>query len=190
MERIVGKSAGSTGTLAGNPIVVDFAPEMALLKRAQLLITHAGQNTILEAISQGVPMVALPRNVDQPAMAARVEYAGVGLRDSFGLTDPAILREDRPYPSGRYLSPTRPGSARVQSQGGRSRTGSRDRRKSARRPPTDHSAGDGYRTPNALIWRDSLKIGSRWRWISSLAGSMLPSPESISRNRQMEISVN
>jgi zeaxanthin glucosyltransferase len=63
-----------------------------LLQRAAVLITHAGQNTIMEAISQGVPMIALPRSADQPGMAARVEYAGVGLCESFQLKDPAVLR--------------------------------------------------------------------------------------------------
>jgi zeaxanthin glucosyltransferase len=79
-------------TVASNTIVVDFAPQIKLLQRAAVLITHAGQNTVMEAISQGVPMIALPRNADQPGIAARVEYAGVGLRESFQVKDPAVLR--------------------------------------------------------------------------------------------------
>jgi len=87
-----GNARSVLGTMAESSIAVDFAPQMALLKRAAVLITHAGQNTVMEAISQGVPMVALPRNADQPALAARIEYAGVGLSDSFDLKNPAILR--------------------------------------------------------------------------------------------------
>lgn len=71
------------GPLPGNPLVVEFAPQLAILDRASLLVTHAGVNTVLEAISRGVPMVALPRSADQPGMAARIEYSGVGLRASF-----------------------------------------------------------------------------------------------------------
>jgi MGT family glycosyltransferase len=69
--------------LPGDPIVMDFVPQPALLKKADLLITHAGQNTTVEALTLAVPMIALPRAVDQPALAARIEYAGVGLRASF-----------------------------------------------------------------------------------------------------------
>jgi MGT family glycosyltransferase len=71
------------GELPGNHLLVDFAPQLALLDKASLLITHAGVNTVLEAISRGVPMVALPRSADHPGMASRIEHSGVGLRASF-----------------------------------------------------------------------------------------------------------
>jgi MGT family glycosyltransferase len=80
------------GRLAGDPLVVDFAPQPALLERAALMITHAGQNSTLEALRHGVPLVALPRSADQPALAARVERAGVGLVGSFSRSTPAQLR--------------------------------------------------------------------------------------------------
>ncbi len=78
--------------LPGNPIVVDYAPQLALLDRAAVLITHAGLNTTLEAISRGVPILALPRNSDQPGNAARVVYSGAGLMASFHRDPPAKLR--------------------------------------------------------------------------------------------------
>ncbi|MEN6405049.1 MAG: nucleotide disphospho-sugar-binding domain-containing protein [Thermoguttaceae bacterium] len=81
------------GPIPDNALVVDFAPQLALLDRANLLITHAGVNTVLEAICRGVPMVALPRSADQPAMGARVVYSGVGLRGSFRQSTPEQLRE-------------------------------------------------------------------------------------------------
>jgi MGT family glycosyltransferase len=68
------------GSPPRNSLVVDFAPQLALLDKAALSITHAGQNTVMEALSRAVPIVAIPRNADQPGVAARVEYAGVGLR--------------------------------------------------------------------------------------------------------------
>jgi zeaxanthin glucosyltransferase len=49
-----------------------------LLKRATLCITHAGLNTTLEALGQGVPVVAIPIGYDQPGVAARIAYHGVG----------------------------------------------------------------------------------------------------------------
>ncbi len=72
------------GALPDNAVVVDFAPQLALLQRAALLVTHAGVNTVLEALTRGVPMVALPRSADQPGMAARIRHAGAGLVGSFG----------------------------------------------------------------------------------------------------------
>ena len=71
------------GRLPGEHVVVDFAPQLRLLDRAALLITHAGVNTVLEALSRGVPMVALPRSDDQPGMGSRIEYSGTGLCGSF-----------------------------------------------------------------------------------------------------------
>ena len=62
---------------AGNPIVVAFAPQLALLRRATLSITHAGLNTALESLSHGLPMVAIPITNDQPGVASRLEYLGV-----------------------------------------------------------------------------------------------------------------
>lgn len=80
------------GELPGDPLVVDFAPQLLLLQRADLLITHAGQNTVLEAIDAGVPMVAVPRGADQPGLAVRIEYTGIGLRESFHRPDVNRLR--------------------------------------------------------------------------------------------------
>jgi MGT family glycosyltransferase len=74
---------GKLGKLPGDQILVDFAPQLALLDRAALLVTHAGVNTVLESLTRGVPMVALPRSTDQMGMGARIEYSGVGLGTSF-----------------------------------------------------------------------------------------------------------
>jgi MGT family glycosyltransferase len=63
--------------LPGNPLVVRDAPQLELLKRAQVVITHAGPNTVFETLMQGKPMVALPKAFDQPAIAARLERLGV-----------------------------------------------------------------------------------------------------------------
>jgi MGT family glycosyltransferase len=61
-----------------NTIIVSRAPQLELLKRAALCITHAGMNTVLEALAHGVPMVAIPVRFDHPGIAARIAYHGVG----------------------------------------------------------------------------------------------------------------
>jgi zeaxanthin glucosyltransferase len=76
----VGKnvSPDDLGPIPSNTIVVRIAPQIELLKRAALCLTHAGLNTTLEALAQGVPMVAIPIGYDQPGVAARIAYHGVG----------------------------------------------------------------------------------------------------------------
>ncbi len=62
--------------LPGAPLVVSFAPQLELLERARIVITHGGPNTVFEALREGKPMVAIPLAHDQPAIAARVARAG------------------------------------------------------------------------------------------------------------------
>jgi len=66
------------GSLPANCIVVKNAPQVELLKRSALCITHAGLNTALESLTQGVPMVAIPVSIDQPGVAARIAYTKTG----------------------------------------------------------------------------------------------------------------
>ncbi|MEM1169005.1 MAG: glycosyltransferase [Cyanobacteria bacterium P01_H01_bin.35] len=64
--------------LPGNPIVVSYAPQLELLQKATLIITHAGMNTTLESLSYGVPMIAIPITYDHPGIAARIVWTGAG----------------------------------------------------------------------------------------------------------------
>lgn len=64
--------------LPGSPIVVGYAPQMELLKKASLVITHGGLNTTLESLYNGVPLVAIPISYDQPGVAARLVWTGAG----------------------------------------------------------------------------------------------------------------
>ncbi|RQH11362.1 glycosyl transferase family 1, partial [Okeania hirsuta] len=62
----------SLPNLPGNSLVVKYAPQLELLQKATLTITHAGMNTTLECLNNAVPMVAIPIAFDQPGVAARV----------------------------------------------------------------------------------------------------------------------
>ncbi|MCP9848981.1 glycosyltransferase [Cyanobium sp. Morenito 9A2] len=81
-QLVIALGGGSTPEalppLPGAPLVVGFAPQLELLSRAALTITHAGLNTVLESLSNGVPMVAIPIANDQPGVAARVAWTGSG----------------------------------------------------------------------------------------------------------------
>jgi MGT family glycosyltransferase len=55
-------------------------PQLAVLKRASAFITHAGMNSVMEALSHGVPMVAIPMTPEQKSNADRVVELGLGSR--------------------------------------------------------------------------------------------------------------
>ena len=82
-QLVISLGAGLDGArldkLAGDPVVVRYAPQLEILKRTALVITHAGINTVLESLSEGVPMVTIPLGNDQPGMAARVKARGAGV---------------------------------------------------------------------------------------------------------------
>lgn len=73
-----GSTPESLPALPGSPLVVGYAPQLELLQRTTLTITHAGMNTTLESLSNGVPMVAIPIANDQPGVAARIAWTGTG----------------------------------------------------------------------------------------------------------------
>ena len=67
------------GPVPNNAIIVQQAPQLELLKQATLCITHAGLNTVLESLAQGVPQVAIPVTYDQPGVAARIAHKKTGV---------------------------------------------------------------------------------------------------------------
>ena len=73
-----GTTPESLPKLLAKAIVVGYAPQLELLPKAALTITHAGMNTTLESLSYGVPMVAIPITNDRPGVAARIAWTGTG----------------------------------------------------------------------------------------------------------------
>jgi UDP:flavonoid glycosyltransferase YjiC (YdhE family) len=67
------------------------APQLELLKKASVCITHAGFNTVLEALTQGVPQIAIPVTNDQPGVAARVAHKKTGKTTSLDGLDASNL---------------------------------------------------------------------------------------------------
>jgi MGT family glycosyltransferase len=72
------KDAEWNEPVPSNAIVVPFAPQLSLLERSHMLITHAGLNTALEGLARGLPMLCMPVTNDQPGVARRVEWLGAG----------------------------------------------------------------------------------------------------------------
>ena len=76
----------------GSPIVVPYAPHQQLINRAQLVITHAGMNTTLGALSSGVPLIAIPITNEQPGIAARMARTGAGEVVTLKQLNPQVLK--------------------------------------------------------------------------------------------------
>jgi len=67
-----------------NVIRRDFVPQVALLDHVDAVVTHAGHNTVCEALAHGLPLVVAPVKDDQPVVAGQVVAAGAGVRLRFG----------------------------------------------------------------------------------------------------------
>jgi MGT family glycosyltransferase len=79
-------------TMPGRPLVVSYAPQFDLLARASLTLTHAGLNTVLDSLANGVPVAAVPITYEQPAIARRVEWARAGRAIPLSRLEPVRLR--------------------------------------------------------------------------------------------------
>jgi MGT family glycosyltransferase len=76
------------GTVPANVLVRDRVPQLALLDRVDAVISHAGHNTVCEALARGLPLVVAPIRDDQPVIAQQVVAAGAGVRVRFGRVRP------------------------------------------------------------------------------------------------------
>jgi MGT family glycosyltransferase len=65
--------------LPGNVIAVRYAPQLALLDRADVVLTHGGYGTVTETLLRAKPMLVMPIGHEQPLQAELVDRAGVGL---------------------------------------------------------------------------------------------------------------
>lgn len=62
--------------------VESFIDQPEFIRRADVVVSHAGLNTVLETVAAARPLLLLPVAFDQPAIAARIVHHGLGLRVS------------------------------------------------------------------------------------------------------------
>jgi zeaxanthin glucosyltransferase len=63
-----------------NVLITSYAPQIQVLKRASLMVSHGGVTGLKESAFMGVPMLLMPVSYDEFGNAARVVYHGLGER--------------------------------------------------------------------------------------------------------------
>ncbi|MFE1765777.1 macrolide-inactivating glycosyltransferase [Streptomyces angustmyceticus] len=90
----VGKhvTADDLGEVPGNVEVRDWVPQLAILKKADAFITHAGAGGSQEGLATATPMVAVPQAADQFGNADVLQGLGVARHVPMEEADAATLR--------------------------------------------------------------------------------------------------
>jgi MGT family glycosyltransferase len=89
---IGGVDPAEVGPLPPTVQIRPWFPQLAVLRRASAFITHAGMNSIMEALYHGVPLLALPQMPEQAVNADRVVELGLGRRLDARAVTPDVLR--------------------------------------------------------------------------------------------------
>lgn len=66
------------GSLPENIAVYPSVDQIAVLRQADVFLTHCGMNSVSEALYYGVPLVMRPKTMEQKGVAARVHQLGAG----------------------------------------------------------------------------------------------------------------
>jgi MGT family glycosyltransferase len=72
-------SMESLGVAPPNFIVQSHVPQLEVLRRAAVFLTHGGMNSVSESLFYGVPVVVVPQMSEQAIVGRRVEELGAGL---------------------------------------------------------------------------------------------------------------
>lgn len=67
------------GEIPGNFYIKNYLPQLEILKKTALFISHAGMNSVNESLYFGVPMLLFPNIQEQRLNSARVEKLGAGI---------------------------------------------------------------------------------------------------------------
>jgi MGT family glycosyltransferase len=86
-------SADSLGPAPQNFIVQAHVPQLEVLRRAAMFITHGGMNSVNEGLYHGVPLVVIPQMGEQQLVGRRVEELGAGLYLAKEEATPRKLRD-------------------------------------------------------------------------------------------------
>ncbi len=68
-------------------------PQLSVLAHADAFVTHGGMGSIMEALSHGVPLVAVPQMAEQRANAQQIEQLCLGVHLPGEHANPQALRD-------------------------------------------------------------------------------------------------
>ena len=84
------------GLVPDNFIIQSHVPQLELLQKVDLFITHGGMNSVNEGLNYGVPLAVVPQQIEQALNGRQVarQGAGVVLADTppYGHLDASVLR--------------------------------------------------------------------------------------------------
>jgi MGT family glycosyltransferase len=91
---------------------IKFVPQLEVLKRANVFISHGGMNSVSEALYYNVPLVIIPMSANQPFVAYRVSELGAGIflpkekinAESLKASVETILHGDNYYENAKKIS--------------------------------------------------------------------------------------
>jgi MGT family glycosyltransferase len=81
------------GPVPDNFLVAPHVPQLEILSRTHVFLTHAGMNSTMESLYYGVPMVATPQTMEQSITARRIAQLGLGIMLERKAVNAATLRE-------------------------------------------------------------------------------------------------
>jgi MGT family glycosyltransferase len=85
--------AATLGRAPANVETQPHVPQLEVLERARLFVTHGGMNSTMESLWFGVPMVVIPQMLEQAATAKRVDALGLGRAFARETITAAALRQ-------------------------------------------------------------------------------------------------
>lgn len=82
---------------AENIYLYSYVPQLDVLKKCDLFVTHGGMNSVNEAMFFGVPMIVCPQFSDQFLIAKQVESLNLGITIFKSQFNESVLREKTKY---------------------------------------------------------------------------------------------
>ncbi|HEY6397044.1 MAG TPA: nucleotide disphospho-sugar-binding domain-containing protein [Solirubrobacteraceae bacterium] len=78
-------------TVPANARVVEWISYSKSMPQCSLVVCHAGHGTLVRALACGCPVLAIAHSGDMPENAARVQWAGVGVRMPWRMLSPRAV---------------------------------------------------------------------------------------------------
>lgn len=112
--------ARDTATYPSNIFVAPWLPQHEVVKRASVFVSQAGTDSTMQCLHYGVPMVVVPRQIEQMMNGVRVAQLGLGVLVDPGTVTSESLRAavDKVHGTSSFLERARAMQKAVRASGG------------------------------------------------------------------------